>query len=120
MEQCNHGGVKAWCPVCKSMPKLKSKNNYKTTKMEKQEVIDRLFDLGALADKAISEDRIDEMKNRASMLMDRFIKQIVATPEQADMTKDLLHDIISWEKDLSEYESLETILRERYVITKRL
>jgi ribosomal protein L37AE/L43A len=25
MEQCNHGGVKAWCPVCKSMPTLKHK-----------------------------------------------------------------------------------------------
>jgi hypothetical protein len=36
-----------------------------------------------------------------------------------DNTKDLLADIISWEKDLSEYDSLESILRERYVILKR-
>jgi hypothetical protein len=38
---------------------------------------------------------------------------------QPDSTKDLLRDIISWEKDLSEYESLEGILRERYKIIKR-
>jgi len=25
MEQCNHGGVKAWCPICKSMPKMKQR-----------------------------------------------------------------------------------------------
>jgi len=25
MEQCNHGGVKKWCPVCKSMPTPKRK-----------------------------------------------------------------------------------------------
>lgn len=36
-----------------------------------------------------------------------------------DSTKELLMDIISWEKDLSEYMSLETILREKYIITKR-
>jgi len=34
-------------------------------------------------------------------------------------TKDLLGDIISWEKDLSEYMSLETILNERYHIYKK-
>ncbi len=37
----------------------------------------------------------------------------------ADNTKKLLHDIIKWEKDLSEYESLEGILRERYLIISR-
>lgn len=37
----------------------------------------------------------------------------------ADNTKELLHDIISWEKDLSEYDSLEGILRERYLIISR-
>lgn len=36
-----------------------------------------------------------------------------------DDTKSLLHDIISWEKDLSEYSSLETILKERYIIIKK-
>ena len=36
-----------------------------------------------------------------------------------DNTKDLLGDIISWEKDLSEYEALETILRELYDIRKK-
>lgn len=39
--------------------------------------------------------------------------------KQIDSTKALLADIISWEKDLSEYESLESILRKRYVIQKR-
>lgn len=38
---------------------------------------------------------------------------------QIDSTKELLTDIISWEKDLSEYESLESILRKRYNIQKR-
>lgn len=37
----------------------------------------------------------------------------------SDDTKALLDDIISWEKDLSEYHSLESILRERYLIKKR-
>lgn len=37
----------------------------------------------------------------------------------ADNTKEMLHDIISWEKDLSEYESLEGIIRERYLIISR-
>lgn len=32
MEQCNHGGVKAWCPVCKSMPTLKRKKKEETIK----------------------------------------------------------------------------------------
>jgi hypothetical protein len=43
----------------------------------------------------------------------------VFTEGQPDNTKDLLDDIISWEKDLSEYASLEGILRKRYKITKR-
>ena len=25
LEQCKHGGVKAWCPVCKEMATLKRK-----------------------------------------------------------------------------------------------
>lgn len=40
-------------------------------------------------------------------------------PVESDDTRKLLQDIISWEKDLSEYDSLESILRERYKITKR-
>ena len=39
--------------------------------------------------------------------------------ENLDATQSLLTDIISWEKDLSEYASLESILRERYEIHKR-
>lgn len=39
--------------------------------------------------------------------------------EGADATKELLSDIISWEKDLSEYMSLEAILKKRYKIEKR-
>jgi hypothetical protein len=39
---------------------------------------------------------------------------------QEDNTKDMLDDIISWEKDLSQYPALETILRERYKIIKRI
>lgn len=35
-----------------------------------------------------------------------------------DSTKDMLDEIISWEKDLSEYNSLETILRSKYKIIK--
>jgi hypothetical protein len=83
-------------------------------------LIDSLFDLGVLSYKANSEDRVDEMKNRASMLINEFIRQTTAVPEEADMTKELLSDIISWEKDLSEYGSLEGILRERYKIFKRI
>jgi hypothetical protein len=51
-----------------------------------------------------------ELKN----LLESFLR------EQPDNTKDLLDDIISWEKDLSEYGSLEGILRERYKIIKRI
>lgn len=40
-------------------------------------------------------------------------------PVEEDATVKMLDDIISWEKDLSEYHSLEGILRERYKITKR-
>jgi len=40
--------------------------------------------------------------------------------EERDATKELLADIISWEKDLSEYLSLETILKQRYIIRKRI
>jgi len=36
-----------------------------------------------------------------------------------DATKLLLDRIISWEKDLSEYPSLESILREQFVIFER-
>lgn len=39
--------------------------------------------------------------------------------EIEDATKELLRDIISWELDLCKYESLETILREKYLITKK-
>lgn len=38
---------------------------------------------------------------------------------QLDSTKALLADIISWEQDLSQYESLESILRKRYNIQVR-
>ena len=32
-EQCKHGGVKAWCPVCKEMNAINKKNE-KTSKMK--------------------------------------------------------------------------------------
>lgn len=41
-------------------------------------------------------------------------------PNNADVaTKELLQDIISWEKNLSEYDSLESILNKKYRILKR-
>ncbi len=48
-----------------------------------------------------------------------LIKQIGKEAIKEDATVQLLDDIISWEKDLSEYKSLEGILREQYKITKR-
>ena len=41
------------------------------------------------------------------------------TVDPIDDTKLLLDRIISWEKDLSEYESLEPILRSQFLILKR-
>lgn len=43
----------------------------------------------------------------------------ISSTNYNDSTKEMLHDIISWEKDLSEYESLETILRSKYKISKK-
>lgn len=38
---------------------------------------------------------------------------------KVNATKLLLNDIISWEKDTSEYESLEAVLNEKYIIKLR-
>lgn len=56
-------------------------------------------------------------------IIDEFKKkydQDLLTPTPSDMTEELLVDIISWEKDLSEYESLEAILREKYIINRNM
>jgi hypothetical protein len=45
--------------------------------------------------------------------------KVLRDKKETDDTKKLLDDIILWEKDLSEYDSLEEILREKYVILKR-
>ncbi len=60
----------------------------------------------------LEDNRRDESMSLAA---EKYAQQFKAN----DNTKDLLSDIISWEKDLSEYNSLESILRERYKITKR-
>lgn len=52
---------------------------------------------------------------------DKFLELFQQQQNNAsgDATIAMLDDIISWEKDLAEYKSLEGILRERYKITKR-
>lgn len=119
MEQCNHGGVKAWRPVCKSMPTLKRK--IKTNKMSTIKITQKSkeFALAQWGNSPLKADvRVISAQDFTAGYI--FAKEEMAVPEQADMTKELLTDIISWEKDLSEYGSLEGILREKYVITKRL
>jgi len=59
------------------------------------------------------------VKKECFGLMVEDIKEMIV-PEEADMTKELLTDIISWEKDLSEYASLESVLKEKYKINKRI
>ena len=71
--------------------------------------------LHAVSEKNVAIEFCQEPQNSAHW------KEInLYEPEKVDATVDLLTDIISWEKDLSEYGSLEGILRERYIITKRL
>jgi hypothetical protein len=53
---------------------------------------------------------LGEEKNRAKKTCCGFM---------IDDTKKLLADIILWEKDLSEYDTLEKKLRSKYVILKR-
>jgi hypothetical protein len=45
--------------------------------------------------------------------------KVLRNKKETDDTKKLLDDIISWEKDLSQYNDLESILREKYIILKR-
>ena len=51
--------------------------------------------------------------------MELYASQSQSSVLPRDNTKELLNDIISWEKDLSEYESLETILRKLYLIQRK-
>jgi hypothetical protein len=89
-----------------------------------QEDFERIAFVYLFCEDPDSEEESDayvEPTNRPDELLpndDLFV--IEAVPKQADATKNLLHDIISWEKDLSEYESLEAILRQKYLITQRL
>jgi hypothetical protein len=47
------------------------------------------------------------------------IKQPEETKRPNDATRLLLDRIVMWEKDLSEYDSLESILREQFYIIDR-
>ena len=58
----------------------------------------------------------DRMFNELLDFADQYANQF--RTEQDD-TKEMLAEIISWEKDLSEYESLESILRSKYLIVKK-
>ena len=54
-----------------------------------------------------------------------FLKEFLNDVEElcnqsdTDSTNELLHDIITWEKDLSVYDSLESILKNKYIVLKR-
>jgi hypothetical protein len=60
-----------------------------------------------------------------NVIDEKFVRLIVHKMKEKmtgneDATIKMLEDIISWEKDLSEYKSLEKILRDKYVITERI
>ena len=58
--------------------------------------------------------------NKAKIIGDDLISKIMKLIDiNNDNTTELLHDIISWEKDLSEYNSLESIIKNKYVVLKR-
>ena len=58
--------------------------------------------------------------NKAKIIGDDLISKIMELIDiNNDNTTELLHDIISWEKDLSEYNSLESIIKNKYVVLKR-
>lgn len=117
------------------------------TENQNKMIIDSLFAFGSIADGLTNETLVDEQNfKHLEIEIRKAVSQIRTKPLEAeqhlldalyytesllrwieldtieikDSTKDLLTDIISWEKDLSEYGSLEAILRERYVITKRI
>ncbi len=52
-------------------------------------------------------------------ILDEYIKDFKSNTDN-DATTELLTDIISWELDLCKYESLESILKLKYNITKKL
>lgn len=59
-----------------------------------------------------------------NVIDEKFVRLIVHKMNEKmngneDATVKMLEDIISWENDLSEYKSLEEILREKYIITER-
>jgi hypothetical protein len=56
---------------------------------------------------------LDEIIESYNLLADSIAAEL------PDSTKEMLQEIISWEKDLSEYKALETILKDKYIISKR-
>ena len=69
----------------------------------------------------MKDKTFEELSSAAKKNVKRIIKS--SKPENTDPLKDatklLLDRIISWEKDLSEYGTLESILRSQFIIIER-
>lgn len=52
-------------------------------------------------------------------ILDEYIKEFKSNIDTEDATKDLLNDIISWKYDLTNRNSLESLLQLKYNITKK-
>lgn len=97
--------------------------------MKTENVLDQLLEEGKFDEAVTNQIRkvkwlFNNSNKLTNVVCEKTVRLIVHKLKERstgneDATVKMLEDIISWEKDLSEYKSLEKILREKYIILER-